>query len=317
MFIGQSLGRILPRFLQAPLTGIARNELSNKVRQVQIRQFRAMPHPGSNDRRLKYAGILGFSIGAAAATLFSRRSESRKQIPPIETRGPNSSGHLLRAHLHEVSAERENKFHPKNSDKDLFALGGYEGVLDRLADLVRYLQNPTEYTKSGIQHLKGVVLSGPPGVGKTFIAEAVAGHAGVPIFIISGPDIESGHVGESEQMLRDLFKQAQSIAPCVICIDEFDSIAAKRISPEGETANIQTHAHYINSTVNQLLSLLSQDHPGVVVIATTNNFQMLDPAIVREGRFDRHIALSLPSKEERKQILEIHTKNKKMESAFP
>lgn len=257
MLIGQSLARILPRFLPIP----ARTQLSRSVQHL-------FPN-----------------FVASKSKLLGSRFSSNS-----------------------VGSKDETKFEPKKSNKDLFGLGGYRGVLDNLADVVRYLQNPSKYTELGIQHPKGVILSGPPGVGKTHIAEAVSGHAGVPIIIISGPEIESTYVGESEKKLRDLFKQAQSISPCVVCIDEFDSIAAKRLGPEGGSRS----THYINSIVNQLLSLLSQDHPGVVVITTTNNYDMLDPAIVRPGRFDRHIALSLPNCDERKEILEIHTKNKQL-----
>lgn len=212
-----------------------------------------------------------------------------------------------------IQVNKNARFIPKKSDKDLFDLGGYTGILDRVADLVRYLQNPQEFTKSGVKPPKGVILSGPPGVGKTYIAEAVAGHAGVPIIMISGPEIETGYIGHSEALLRELFRVADAIAPCVICIDEFDSIARKRIVADDSGSSVtQVNAHWINSVVNQLLTLLSQDHPGVIVIATTNHIDALDPAVVREGRFDRHIALTLPNRDERKNILEVHAKERKM-----
>lgn len=208
--------------------------------------------------------------------------------------------------LFEPSMPRSQHFKPTYPTKDLSSLAGYEEVFDRVADIVSYLQDPAEYTKGGASAPKGIILSGPPGVGKTHLAEAVAGHAGVSFILVSAAEFQKPYVGQTEELLRNLFKTAAESAPCVICIDEIESIASRRIDSESNAV----HAHYINAAVNQLLSLLSQDRPGVVVIATTNKYETLDEAVVRPGRFDRNIVVPLPNLKERKQILELHAKNK-------
>lgn len=212
-----------------------------------------------------------------------------------------SSTHLLlKNHL-----DFEKNIQPITSDKDLHALGGNAHILDRMADLVRYLQDPAGYVKNGLNPPKGVLLSGPPGVGKTLLAEAVAGHAGVPLILFSASEVNGPYVGQSEDVLRQFFKKAREIAPCVLCIDEIDAIGARR-------SGLDERQH-VRSLTDQLLSLLSQDNSGVVVLATTNLPEILDPALVRPGRFDRHIVVSLPDLADREQILKIHTQNKKLD----
>lgn len=193
---------------------------------------------------------------------------------------------------------------------DLNQVGGNEDILNSLSDIVRYLQDPKAFTESGIKAPRGVILSGPPGVGKTMMAEAVAGQAGVPVISISGPEIESPYVGVTENNLRNLFKTAKDNAPCVVYIDEIDAIASKRFSNAEKS-----YEYHINSKVDQLLSLLSQENPGVIVIGTTNNYALLDPAIVRPGRFDRHINVTLPDCDDRIRILKICTQSKKLASS--
>lgn len=206
----------------------------------------------------------------------------------------------------------KESFKATQPDKDLFALGGYSESLDRVADLVRYLQDPEGFKNAGVSAPKGIILSGPPGTGKTFMAEAVAGHAGVSFILVGCGEICQTSVGASEAYIRALFEFAATQAPCVVCLDELESIATKRVTSATD-AN-QIHLHYINNTINQLLTLLSKDHPGIVFIGTTNHYDLLDSAVVRPGRFDRHIALSLPNKEERKQILELHVKKMRLDS---
>ncbi len=209
-----------------------------------------------------------------------------------------------------AKSDSSKKWTPRKPNTDLDSVGGNEEVLNSLADIVCYLQDPEKFIKSGAKPPRGIILSGPPGVGKTMMAEAVAGHSGVPIIIISGPEIESKYVGESEKKLRELFEAARQAAPCVLCIDEIDSIASKRFSSSDRTG----FEHSVNSIVDQFLSLLTQDNTGVVIFATTNNHDILDPALVRPGRFDRHVYIGLPDLKNRMRILEIHTKNKKLDS---
>lgn len=194
---------------------------------------------------------------------------------------------------------------PIYSEKDLYSVGVSSAILQSAVDLVRYLQDPTLFSKQGIAAPQGVILSGPPGVGKTHMAEAIAGHAGVPLYLVKAPEMERSLIGASEAQLRSVFTDAEKTAPSLLCIDEIDSIGAKR---RYDSPN----SHYINSMVNQLLTLLGKPRPGMVVMATTNHYEALDPALVRPGRFDRHIVLSLPNIFDRHHILKILTEHKNL-----
>lgn len=207
-----------------------------------------------------------------------------------------------------VNVDKVAEFEPFYSKKNLKEIMGYESELNIIADYVRYLQNPDEFTKGGVAAPKGFILSGEPGVGKTFLAEAVAGHSGVPIIMISGAEFQKPYVGQSEEAMRKLFAQTKQIAPCVVLIDEIDALG-KRITDQNTT-----NAHYINSQIDQFLKLLSDDHPGVIFIGTTNHIELIDPALIRPGRFDKKIHLSLPSHEGRIKILQHHTTGKKLAS---
>lgn len=215
-----------------------------------------------------------------------------------------------RVFLSSSTSESKSQWQPRAATTDLDSVGGNPELLNSLADIVRYLQNPSAYIKRGIKPPKGVILGGPPGVGKTFIAEAIAGHAGVSLLMISGSDFVKQYIGQSEEAVRGLFEKAKQIAPCVLCIDEIDSIANKRIDSPRQGSEL-----YYNSVVNQLLPLLSQDHPGVVVVATTNNPKNIDEAIKRDGRFDRTIFINLPNFEDRLAILKKHLAKKEIDAS--
>lgn len=203
-----------------------------------------------------------------------------------------------RIKLVNATLSRSVHYEIRTATTDLDRFGGYLHVKHSLTDVVHYLQNPSAYRKVGIHPPKGVLLSGPPGVGKTMLAEAVAGHSGVPIIITSASDILDKWVGGAEEKLRHLFDIAKQNAPCVLLIDEFDSIAGQRFA-RPSTVN----ERHDNAIVNELLSLLSKDIPGVVVMATTNHANALDAAVTRAGRFDRHIVIPMPNYLDRLAIL--------------
>jgi len=170
-------------------------------------------------------------------------------------------------------------------------------------EIIDFLKNPDYYTKLGAKIPKGVMLVGPPGTGKTLMARAVAGEAQVPFFSLSGSEFIEMFVGVGASRVRDLFKQAKEKAPSIIFIDEIDSIGRARGKVNAFQSNDERE-----STLNQLLAELDGfgTNTGVIVMAATNRADILDKALLRPGRFDRHIYLELPNKEERKEIFEVH-----------
>ena len=176
-------------------------------------------------------------------------------------------------------------------------------ALHSLMELKDYLVNPEKYVKYGARMPRGVLLYGPPGTGKTLLARALAGEAGVPFFALSGSDFVEKYVGVGAGRVRELFKKARKAGRCVIFIDEIDAMGKKR----DETSSDER-----DQTLNALLSEMSGFYTGdgVVVIAATNRIEMLDPALLRPGRFDRQIEVGLPGREERLSILRLHGRNK-------
>jgi len=176
-------------------------------------------------------------------------------------------------------------------------------ALHSLEELKDYLRSPEKYARYGARMPRGVLLYGPPGTGKTLLARALAGEAGVPFFALSGSDFVEKFVGVGAGRVRELFKKARKAGRCVIFIDEIDAMGKKR----DETSSDER-----DQTLNALLSEMSGFHTGdgVVVIAATNRIEMLDPALLRPGRFDRQIEVGLPGKAERLSILRLHGQNK-------
>ena len=205
-------------------------------------------------------------------------------------------------HMVEPSAMREVLVEiPKVKWTDI---GGLEEVKQGLKEMVEWpLKSPESFERLGIQPPRGVLLYGPPGTGKTLLAKAVANESGANFISVKGPELKSKWVGESERLVRDLFKRAKQVAPTVIFFDEIDSLAPKRGGYYGE--------HATESIVSQLLSELSgiEEMKGVVVIAATNRPDMVDPALLRPGRFDRQILVPAPDLESRLEILKIQTKS--------
>lgn len=187
-------------------------------------------------------------------------------------------------------------------------VAGQDEAKQNLKEIVSFLNHPSRYQEIGAKMPKGALLVGPPGTGKTLLARAVAGEAGVPFYFIAGSEFVEMFVGRGAARVRDLFKEARKHAPCIIFIDEIDTIGKKR-DGSGFNGNDERE-----QTLNQLLAELDgfDGSKGIVLLAATNRPETLDPALTRPGRFDRRIPVELPDLEGRQEILELHAKNVKM-----
>ncbi|HBI59852.1 MAG TPA: hypothetical protein DDY31_01355, partial [Lachnospiraceae bacterium] len=190
-------------------------------------------------------------------------------------------------------------------------VAGQEEAMDSLNELVDFLHNPGKYTAIGAKLPKGALLVGPPGTGKTLLAKAVAGEAGVPFFSLSGSDFVEMFVGVGASRVRDLFKQAQQMAPCIIFIDEIDAIGKSRDSRYGGGNDER------EQTLNQLLSEMDgfDSSKGLVILGATNRPEVLDHALLRPGRFDRRIIVEKPDLKGRVDILKVHAKDVMMDES--
>ena len=196
-----------------------------------------------------------------------------------------------------------------HSDKDKVTFDDVAGLVEEkyeVKELIDFLKNPKKFQKLGARIPKGILLVGPPGTGKTLLAKAVAGEANVPFYYISGSDFVELFVGVGASRVRDMFKQAKQTAPCLIFIDEIDAVGRQRGTGLGGGHDER------EQTLNQLLTEMDGfgANEGIIIIAATNRPDVLDPALLRPGRFDRQVTVSLPDVKEREAILEVHAKNK-------
>ena len=195
----------------------------------------------------------------------------------------------------------------EDKDKVTFKdVAGLSEEKEELEELIEFLKEPKKFTKMGARIPKGVLLVGPPGTGKTLLAKAVAGEANAPFYFISGSDFVELFVGIGASRVRDMFRQAKQTAPCLIFIDEIDAVGRQRGAGVGGGHDER------EQTLNQLLTEMDGfgRNEGIIIIAATNRPDVLDPALLRPGRFDRQITVSLPDAKGREEILEVHAKDK-------
>ena len=208
-----------------------------------------------------------------------------------------------------VGRSRAKVFDEERPSTTFADVAGYEGAKSEIAEVVDFLRSPERYTRVGAMVPRGVLMVGPPGTGKTLLARAVAGEAGVPFFSVTGSGFVELFVGVGASRVRDLFEQARKRAPAIIFIDEVDAIGQRRAGSGAIVSNDERE-----QTLNQLLAEMDGFEPsaGIVVLAATNRPEILDPALLRPGRFDREVTIPLPNVIERAAILAVHSRGKKM-----
>ena len=217
--------------------------------------------------------------------------------------GGNNSANAKAFDFGKSRARLETKSKVRFSD-----VAGCDEEKAEMEEIIGYLKSPAKYKRMGARIPKGILLCGHPGTGKTLLAKAVAGEANVPFYSISGSDFVEMFVGVGASRVRDMFKKAQATAPCIIFIDEIDAVGRQRGAGFGGGHDER------EQTLNQLLVEMDgmEDNSGIVVIAATNRPDVLDPALLRAGRFDRQITVSLPDRKGREAILNVHARNKRM-----
>ncbi|MFW5685644.1 MAG: ATP-dependent metallopeptidase FtsH/Yme1/Tma family protein, partial [Spirochaetota bacterium] len=206
--------------------------------------------------------------------------------------------------------ENKAKLYEQTKERTTFSdVAGLEGAKEEVMEIVDFLKDPSRYRELGARSPKGILLVGPPGTGKTLIARAIAGEAGVPFFSMSGSDFMEMFVGVGASRVRNLFRDAKKKSPSIIFIDELDSIGRHRGAGLGGGHDER------EQTLNQMLSELDgfEQNESTVVIAATNRPDILDPALLRPGRFDRQVTIPMPTKSEREEILIVHAREKPMD----
>ena len=206
-----------------------------------------------------------------------------------------------------VGRSRAKVFDAEQPSTTFADVAGYEGAKAEIAEVVDFLHRPDRYRRAGAAAPRGVLMVGPPGTGKTLLARAVAGQAGVPFFSVAGSSFVEMFVGVGAARVRDLFSEARKRAPAIVFVDEIDAIGARRGGSGVMVSNDERE-----QTLNQLLSEMDGFDPatGIVVLAATNRPEVLDPALLRPGRFDRQVVIPLPNLAERRAILGVHCRDK-------
>ena len=217
----------------------------------------------------------------------------------MQNRGGGTNAKMMNFGKSRARMTRDNK-------ENFSSVAGLAEEKEDLEQVVDFLRDPRKYTEVGARIPKGIILVGPPGTGKTLLAKAVAGEAGVPFFSISGSDFVEMFVGVGASRVRDLFDEAKKMAPCIVFIDEIDAVARRRGSGLGGGHDER------EQTLNQMLVEMDGFgvNEGIIVLAATNRPDILDPAILRPGRFDRKLAVGRPDVKGREAILKVHAKNK-------
>lgn len=245
-----------------------------------------------------YVTILPYLIGFVLIFLLFSMMTSHAQ----------GGGGGANAKMMNFGKSRARVTEPDDREKTFDDVAGLVEEKEQLGEIVDFLADPQKYTRLGARIPKGVIMVGPPGTGKTLLAKAVAGEAGVPFFSISGSDFVEMFVGVGASRVRDLFEEAKKNAPCIVFIDEIDAVARRRGSGLGGGHDER------EQTLNQMLVEMDGFgvNEGIIVMAATNRVDILDPAILRPGRFDRRIHVGLPDVRGREDILKVHAKNKPM-----
>lgn len=270
------------KIVEAEIDGVV-----NYANMMNIKEYETESDPGASQLVYIIVQIVPLVfIGILAYILFSKLASSNK--------GSMDFG-KSRAKL------SDDKHQAKFSD-----VAGLKEEKEEVKELIDFLKNPKKFQKLGARIPKGVLLVGPPGTGKTLLARAVAGEANVPFFYISGSDFVELFVGVGASRVREMFKDAKRSAPCLIFIDEIDAVGRQRGTGLGGGHDER------EQTLNQLLTEMDGfgENEGIIIMAATNRPDVLDPALLRPGRFDRQVTVSLPDANEREQILKVHARNK-------
>ena len=261
--------------------------ITDYVETNDIKEFNTKKDPGSSDFMYIIVNTVPFIILIVGGyVLFSRLSAGNNKSMDFGKSRAKLSEDGGQTRFSDVAGLKEEK--------------------EEVQELIDFLKNPKKFQKLGARIPKGVLLVGPPGTGKTLLAKAVAGEANVPFYYISGSDFVELFVGIGASRVRDMFKQAKHNAPCLIFIDEIDAVGRQRGTGLGGGHDER------EQTLNQLLTEMDGfgPHEGIIVIAATNRPDVLDPALLRPGRFDRQVTVGLPDKNARQEILKVHAKNK-------